>query len=148
VGWISGFFDGGCLTLKALVPEGEDAECSNVEDPDKCTDAEKEELSEKVGEAIVYNTVLLEKGKQEHDAKAKESIGEKSKNEPKELKTNGVGAVKEEKKTNGVEAMKTNGVEKTNGVKKGNGGSIHPLDQLLSLLFPRFIVKFPCCVYS
>ena len=46
---------GSCCTLSTIqptVPEGDDKECSGIEDPEKMSEEEKEDVAKKVGEAI------------------------------------------------------------------------------------------------
>jgi len=51
------------------VPDGEDKECSNIEDPEKMTEEEKEDVAEKVGEAIEIGNQKAEEEKAAVDAK-------------------------------------------------------------------------------
>lgn len=56
------------------VPEGEDSDNSQVEDPEKCTGDEKEEVSDKVGKAIEENFQALEKSKAKKEGQGKENV--------------------------------------------------------------------------
>ncbi|TRY70866.1 hypothetical protein TCAL_11416 [Tigriopus californicus] len=56
------------------VPEGEDSDNSQVEDPDKCTGDEKDEVSNQVGEAIEENFKALEKSKTKKEDQGKENV--------------------------------------------------------------------------
>ena len=45
------------------MPDGEDKECSNIEDPEKMSEVEREEVAEKVGDALETNFQDLEEAK-------------------------------------------------------------------------------------
>ena len=51
------------------VPDGEDKECSGIEDPEKMSEEEKEDVSQKVGEAIEIGNKKAEEEKAAADAK-------------------------------------------------------------------------------
>jgi len=56
------------------VPDGDDKECSNIEDPEKMTEKEKDDVAEKVGEAIEIGNQKAEDEKAAAEAKkAKET---------------------------------------------------------------------------
>ena len=60
---------GSTLCTPLTVPDGEDKECSNIEDPEKMTEEEKEDVAEKVGEAIEIGNQKAEEEKAAVDAK-------------------------------------------------------------------------------
>ena len=51
------------------MPDGEDKECSGIEDPEKMSEEEKEDVSQKVGEAIEIGNKKAEEEKAAADAK-------------------------------------------------------------------------------
>ena len=56
------------------MPDGDDKECSNIEDPEKMTEKEKDDVAEKVGEAIEIGNQKAEDEKAAAEAKkAKET---------------------------------------------------------------------------
>ena len=52
-----------------IVPDGEDKECSGIEDPEKMSEEEKEDVAQKVGEAIEIGNQKAEEEKAAADAK-------------------------------------------------------------------------------
>jgi hypothetical protein len=154
------------------VPEEEDADDSQVEDPEKCTDEEKVEIIEKVGEALEENFTECEKIKADKEKKDEPQNGdvEMSNGDSKDataLKTNGEvkinghskedsdaktdGDSKEEvAKTNGdykEEIVETNGaVEKMDEDKKpGNLATFSFLSLVLGPFYCRF--NLYSCLY-
>jgi len=91
------------------VPEGDDANNSRVEDPEKMTEDEKNEVEQKVGEALEENFDSLQK----KDEKADESNDEKSEktNESKDDEASGSKA--EEADTNEDEGMEEDANDST-----------------------------------
>lgn len=91
------------------VPDGEDTDNSQVEDPEKCTDEEKETIAEQVGEALEENFDELQK--LEKDTK-KEKEGQKaSKEEDNEAEAK----VESSKDDNEAEAKVDSTVKEENG---------------------------------
>ena len=61
---------GSCCTLcmiQPTVPEGDDKECSGIEDPEKMSEEEKEDVAKKVGEAIEEGNKKAEEDKADED---------------------------------------------------------------------------------
>jgi len=105
------------------VPDGEDKECSNIEDPEKMTEEEKEDVAEKVGEAIEIGNQKAEEEKAAVDAK--KAPGDK----PKDAKAAGAkkdesseNSAEEEEEAGGEEGASAEGKEGEGEEKPEDGG--------------------------
>ena len=61
------------------MPDGDDKECSNIEDPEKMSEVEREEVAEKVGDALETNFQDLEEAKKKAEQTDKANDGKKGK---------------------------------------------------------------------
>ena len=86
------------------MPDGEDKECSNIEDPEKMSEVEREEVAEKVGDALETNFQDLEEAK-----KKAEQVDKKAEQADKEA---------------GQADKKAEQADKANDGKKGKASAI------------------------
>ena len=124
------------LASRSAVPEEEDADDSQVEDPEKCSDAEKVEIIEQVGEALEENFTELEKMKASKESKDKpkdldvemgDAVAVKTNGDAESVKTDADaskthGDSKDDAKTNGdaKEVVEANGEKMDEDKKPGN----------------------------
>merc|ERR1719373_1310354 len=85
------------------VPEGDDKECSGIEDPEKMSEEEKEDVANKVGEAIEEMNKEAEKEKDaaEREAKDKAKADDKKEGDDKAKEGDKDEAKKDESSENG-----------------------------------------------
>ena len=77
---------GSCCTLcmiQPTVPEGDDKECSGIEDPEKMSEEEKEDVAKKVGEAIEEGNKKAEEEKAAADLLKKDAAEREAKDKAK-----------------------------------------------------------------
>ena len=77
---------GSCCTLcmiQPTVPEGDDKECSGIEDPEKMSEEEKEDVANKVGEAIDEMNKKAEEEKAAADLLKKDAAEREAKDKAK-----------------------------------------------------------------
>ena len=82
--------------IQPTVPEGDDKECSGIEDPEKMSEEEKEDVAKKVGEAIEEGNKkaeeekaaadLLKKAAEDKEGKDKAAAGDKKEGDDKAKK--------------------------------------------------------------
>ena len=77
---------GSCCTLcmiQPTVPEGDDKECSGIEDPEKMSEEEKEDVAKKVGDAIDEMNKKAEEEKAAADLLKKDAAEREAKDKAK-----------------------------------------------------------------
>merc|ERR1719232_1639003 len=92
------------------VPDGDDCDNSQVEDPDKMTEEEREDVEKKVGEALDENYVVLQE-KEESRQKRAESTEEEEESEEKSSSEKESAETKPEAEKKETEAEKSKEAE-------------------------------------